>query len=319
MTSSAKPVMLATWSFGLPACLSAWPGLNGGGSSLDAVEQACRHAELDTTVDSVGYGGLPDRDGDVTLDGCVMLAPRRCGGVCALRHCPHPVSVARLVMERTPHVLLAGAGADAFAAAQGVPPGPVRSPVAESAWRRWKEDPRLPDQGLDCSLLWQEVGPSFTERVSPPSDEARWAGHDTIGVLSIDRHGVMAGACSTSGTPFKTPGRVGDSPIIGHGLYVDPRAGAAVATGNGELMSATCASFLVVEMLRQNRAPREALRLALERIVASFPLTPSHQVGLIALTPDGCAASAALRPGFRVSLVDDAGGRVVEADVVMGS
>jgi hypothetical protein len=155
------------------------------------------------------------------------------------------------------------------------------------------------------------------QRALPASDEDRWRHHDTIGVLAIDARGEMAGACSTSGTPFKLPGRVGDSPIIGHGLYVDPDVGAATATGTGELIMSVCGSFLAVECMRRGASPIDALRETLQRIIDTHELKPEHQVALIALRPDGKFASAALRPGYKTSVRTQRRDDVIEPDAVM--
>ncbi|MFO0873956.1 MAG: isoaspartyl peptidase/L-asparaginase [Phycisphaerales bacterium] len=326
-----RPILLTTWSFGLRAGRTAWAALEAGRGALDAVELACIAAESDPEIDSVGYGGLPDRDGGVSLDGCVMLSPRRCGSACFVRSTRHPVSVARRVMERTGHIMLAGEGADAFAREQGLAAtgeeAELLAPAARAAWLRWRAAPVPVDQSVDSSLRppgpprpidrgpeggGRLFGPATPESPgvgdlrsgdsSPRSPESRWRHHDTIGVLAIDATGALAGACSTSGTPFKRFGRVGDSPIIGHGLYVDPLAGAATATGAGELIMGTCGSFLVVESLRRGATPAEAVEEALRRIASGGALEPHHQVAFIALRPDGTWAAGALRDGYQTTV-----------------
>lgn len=302
-----RPIILSTWSFGRSANAAAWPILAGGGSALDAVERACIAVEDDPTIDSVGRGGLPDASGRVSLDGCVMLSPRRCAGVCFVRRFNHPVSIARRVMEQTHHVLLAGEGADAFAAAQGFTPEDLLTDEAREVWRKWRDDPAL----LKGERYRGWLPPRNVEELRGLGDENQRIAadealphnrtHDTIGVLAIDLNGTMAGACSTSGMAFKVPGRVGDSPIIGHGLYVDPAAGAAVATGTGELLMRTCGCFLAVELMRQGACPADAARAVIARIVETCDIVDDHQVGLITLKPDGTWASAALRSGFRVA------------------
>lgn len=328
-------LLLTTWSFGLRAGHAAWRILEEGRPAIDAVEATCVAAEDDEGVDSVGYGGLPDRDGRVTLDGCIMLSSRRCGSVCAVARCRHPVSLARRVMERTPHVMLAGGGADAFAAEQGLASDALLAPGAEASWRKWMEE-ASDDGGAARSAEWSRDGAAPGLRpvdcgpqsggalfgavggragVGPhrPADPNRH--HDTIGVLAIDRGGAMAGACSTSGTPYKRAGRVGDSPIIGHGLYVDPDVGAATATGAGELIMGVCGAFLVVEAMRRGLTPVDAVRAALERIMAAGPLEPHHQVALLALRRDGCWTSGAIRPGYRTTVFEGAAGRVAAPEV----
>jgi isoaspartyl peptidase/L-asparaginase-like protein (Ntn-hydrolase superfamily) len=214
-------------------------------------------------------------------------------------------------MERTPHVMLAGPDADRFAEMQGFPKQDLLAPDAKRAWEEWKRNPAPVDQGRDRGLRPIDSGHGSDGRLFV-SDEARWKHHDTIGTLAIDAAGTMAGACSTSGTPYKISGRIGDSPIIGHGLYVDPAAGGATATGVGELVMGVCGSFLAVELLRQGRRPLEAATAVLERIRDSFTLLPHHQLAVIVVRKDGAYAGAALRPGFRVAVHDSAGSRTEE-------
>lgn len=328
------PLIISTWSFGKRGNDAAWPGLSRGGSALDAVERACCVVEIDPDVDSVGFGGLPDAGGHLSLDGCVMLSPSKCGSVCAIRRFLHPVSIARRVMERTPHVMLAGDGAEQFAAQEGFTPADLLSADAQDAYRRWLRDHAPVDQSQDRAFKFprpvdQGFAPSQgsdpTGRGSgklfgsptPPKTEDDWKHHDTIGVLAIDSRGVMAGACSTSGTPYKMPGRVGDSPIIGHGLYVDPAHGAAVATGSGELIMGVCGSFLAVECMRRGASPVDALREVLQRIIDPCTLRDDHQAAFIALRPDGQHASAALRSGYKTSVRTSDSSNVVDPELVM--
>jgi len=299
-----EPIIVSTWSFGLRGHAAAWPALEAGGSSLDAVDEVCRAIDADPEIDSVGFGGLPDRDGNVTLDGCIMRSPAECGSVCAVRMFMHPVSIARRVMEATPHVMLAGEGADAFALSQGMKPAHLVSDRAREEWEQWKRDPKAVDQTTDKG--------SWPARPIDTGAGGRLF-HDTIGVLAIDRAGVMAGACSTSGMPFKLPGRVGDSPIIGSGLYVHPRFGGATATGAGELVMGQCSSFLIVELMRRGATPAQAIEDALSRLREEHELREEHQVGLIALTPDGEWSAGALREGFKVSVTSAERSEAVEA------
>lgn len=304
-----EPVIIATWSFAAAGCAEAWPALDAGGAALDAVERVAIAAESDPAVDSVGFGGLPDRDGRVTLDACVMLAPSRSGGVCAVERHLGVATLARRVMERTPHVLLAGRGADGFADELGHPESALLAEAARERWEAWRRDGRTPDQSRDgAASRPRDVGAGalFGHPPEPP--------HDTIGALALDRAGVLAGACSTSGMPFKRPGRIGDSPIIGHGLYVHPRHGAATATGTGELAMGSCAAFLAVERLRAGDTPLEAVVAALDRVREDHDLGPGHQLAMIALAPDGSRAAAALRPGFRAVAATAAGVVVTEAE-----
>lgn len=340
-------MIISTWSFGQRGNDAAWPALARGGSSIDAVEKVCQVVEGDPEVDSAGFGGLPDSSGHVSLDGCIMLAPNRCGAVCNVRRFMHPVSIARKVMEETNHVMLSSDGADAFAQAQGFMPADLLSADAQDAYQKWVRDQRSVDQSRDKGYqapmpidrggrrdaqsrggdrgpgrLFFHPGPPSQESQKrapepPKDDEGKWKRHDTIGVLALDNHGALAGACSTSGTPFKLPGRVGDSPIIGHGLYVDPEHGAATATGSGELIMGVCGSFLAVELMRRGAGPLDALREVLQRIVDSYDLRPEHQVALVALTREGRWASAALRQGYKTSIREAHRSEVVEPDAVM--
>ncbi len=316
--TQAAPLLLSTWSFSGRGHRVAWPALAAGGPALDAVEAVCTEAENDPTVDSVGYGGLPDAEGNVALDGSIMLSPRACGGVCDLRRHRNPVAIARRVMEETPFVLLAGAGADAFADTQGFTARETLSDTAREHWERWKRHPVTIDQSKDAGY-WPalpvddgEGGALFHDQF-----EAKWAGHDTVGTLALDASGVLAGACSTSGMPYTIPGRIGDAPIIGHGLYVDPACGAVTATGSGELVMGLCSSFLVADEMRRGATPGEALREALGRIRDAYDLAPEHQIAMIALRPDGAWASGALRPGYRTVVTDADGMRVIDPDFVL--
>jgi N4-(beta-N-acetylglucosaminyl)-L-asparaginase len=329
-SSLPAPLIISTWSFGKRGNDAAWPILARGGSALDAIERACCAIEVDPDVDSVGFGGLPDAAGHVTLDGCIMLSPSRSGSVCAVRRFLHPVSIARQLMEKTPHMMLAGDGADAFAAELGFTPADLLSAEAQDAWRKWRRDHEPVDQSQDQVFKFPrpvDRGSDPTGRGSgrlfskqpPEREESDWKHHDTIGALAIDSHAVMAGACSTSGTPFKLPGRVGDSPIIGHGLYVDPAHGAAVATGTGELIMGVCGSFAVVECMRRGASPIDAIREVLSRIVNEFQIADHHQVAFIALKPDGTFASAALRSGYKTSVKDGQRNEVIDPELVMMS
>ncbi|MHC4908739.1 MAG: N(4)-(beta-N-acetylglucosaminyl)-L-asparaginase [Planctomycetota bacterium] len=307
-------ILLSTWSFGLTGHAAAWPALRAGGSSVDAVETICRTIEADEGVDSVGFGGLPDRDGLMTVDASIMVGPDRAGAVAAMRGQLHPVTAARRVMEETPHMLLAGAGAETFARAHGLEETEILSARAKARWERWTRDGKIPNQGSDGSLTPIDDGSGSGVLFE---EERRWSAHDTIGALAMSADGALAGACSTSGLPYKAPGRVGDSPIIGHGLYVDPRGGAATMTGDGELAMGVCGSFLAVEAMRGGRTPAEAARIVLERIAETNALAPTNQVAIIALSPDGAWCGGALRPGFRISVTMDGRNEAVRPDVVL--
>lgn len=300
---ATEPVILSTWSFGQRANAAAWPILARGGPALDAVEAAARDAEADPENHTVGLGGYPDATGRVSVDASIMLSPSRRGGVAGVRTHLHPISVARKVMEQTPHVLLVGADADAFGDRFGLPTADLLTPAAREAWEAWKAQKDKP------------AGPiaNIEERKRWPDEEAT---HDTIGVLARDARGTLAGACTTSGMAWKLPGRVGDSPIVGHGLYVDPRAGAAVCTGHGELVMGVCGSFLAVELMRGGASPSQAAAAVVRRIRQSYDLREDDQVGVIALNPSGDWGCAAIQPGFRVAVRTGTRDELVDAPVV---
>ncbi len=305
-----EPIVLSTWSFGPVANEPGMSVLRARGSALDAVVAAATAVENDSGVNSVGVGGLPDADGTVSLDGCVMTNPDRCGSVCYIRRYANPVAIARAVMERTIHVMLAGEGAEAFAAREGFEARELLTPAARSEWERWKQDPSRVDRekykGWIPPLNVEEI----TSGVSARSTGGKHPepSHDTVSILALDSSGALAGACSTSGMAFKVPGRVGDSPIIGHGLYVDQEAGAAAGTGTGEIITGVCGSFLAVEAMRRGAAPIDAIVEVLERIKKRFTLKADHQVAMIAMNPHGEWASGALRTGFHHTITDGRGG-----------
>ncbi|MCK9452908.1 MAG: N(4)-(beta-N-acetylglucosaminyl)-L-asparaginase [Bacteroidales bacterium] len=279
--AAVLPVVLSTWSHGIPANQAAMDVLSAGGSVLDAVEQGVRVPEADPTIESVGYGGLPDASGEVTLDACIMDSNGDAGAVAYLKNILHPISVARKVMEKTPHLMLVGDGAYKFAIDQGFEPTNL---LTENANQKYEE--------------WQASGSTY-------APHANWENHDTIGLLAIDKNGDMAGACTTSGMAFKHSGRVGDSPIIGAGLFVDNEIGGATATGEGEAVMKTLGSFLIVELMRQGYTPQQACEEAVNRIVAKVKLHPHFQIGYIALNKAGQTGAYAYRPGFQYALHQD--------------
>ena len=282
------PVVLSTWNFGAKANREAWKVLGAGGSALDAVEQGVRLIEADETNDSVGYGGLPDRDGRVTLDACIMDSAGNAGSVCALEHIMHPVSVARAVMEKTPHVILVGEGALEFALSQGFEKQDLLTDKARERWLEWKKEAKYE--------------PKINSEV-----------HDTIGMLAIDKSGNISGCCTTSGLAFKMRGRVGDSPIIGAGLYVDNEVGGATATGLGELVLRSLGSFLIVELMRQGRSPQEACEEAARRVYAKLKDKDAYQVGFIAVNKRGEIGSYSLQPGFMYAVKTESKDAVVNS------
>lgn len=299
---NAGPLLLSTWSFGQAANRAGFRRLKAGGTIVDAVEGACMDAEGDLANPTVGVGGLPDSTGRVSLDAAMMLSPRKRGGVACVRHHPHPISIARKVMEGTPHVLLVGPDADNYADSQLLAPGLLLTAESRKAWETWLAD-NVSRTGHPFAATLANIeelgyGESKQDGQMPVTE----ANHDTIGVLGLGADGLMVAGCTTSGLAFKLPGRVGDSPIVGHGLYCDPKWGAATATGHGELVMSVCGSFLAVEMLRAGRTPLEAARGVLERIGEQHTLTKEDQIGIIVMTPEGEFACAALRPGFRMAV-----------------
>jgi len=281
--------VVSTWDFGIGANQAAWQVLNTGRSALDAVEQGARWAEGTLCNATVGRCGYPDRDGVLTLDASIMDGDGRCGAVAALEDIAHPVSVARQVMEHTPHVLLVGQGAQQFALERGFERQQLLTEDARTAWEMWRE----------TAQYRPEIN---AERRQLPGNSDN---HDTLGILAIDRSGRMAGACTTSGMAWKLRGRVGDSPIVGAGLYVDNAVGAATASGVGEEMIRNAASFLVVELMRQGYSPLEACREAILRVVRKRPeATRSLQVCFLAINRDGDVGAFALHPGFVYAVHD---------------
>jgi len=286
-----RPVVVSTWNFGQAANVEAWKILSSGGRALDAVEAGARVPEGDPRETSVGLGGLPDRDGRVTLDACIMDEFSNCGAVACLEHIVHPVSVARKVMEKTPHVFLTGDGALQFALANGFKKEKLLTKESERAWREW--------------LKTSEYKP-----------KANIENHDTIGIVALDRQSNVSGACTTSGMAYKMRGRVGDSPIIGAGLFVDNEVGAATSTGVGEEVIRIVGSHLVVELMRQGRSPQQACEEAVKRIVKNQPVKSKDlQVGFLALNKQGETGAYALQKGFTYAVYSpEIVNRLFEAD-----
>lgn len=249
-----------------------------------------------------------------------MQSPARCGSVCYVRQFEHPVTIARMVMERLRIVLLAGDGADAYAQRQGLPPVELLTENAKEKWEKWAaEHPDIcrDDAPFRAPANHEELLKGNGPITSGGEDLPHNRYHDTVGVLAVDSHGVLSGACSTSGLPFKPPGRVGDSPIIGHGLYVDPKRGAAVATGDGELIMGVCGSFLAVELMGRGASPVDAAREVIQRITDSYGLAAEDQAAIIAVHPSGQWSAAALRPGYRTSVRTATRDEMVEPEITL--
>lgn len=286
-----EPIVISTWDFGKAANAEAWTVLVKGGRALDAVEAGVKIPEADPNNQSVGYGGLPDRDGRVTLDACIMDEHYNCGSVMALEYIMHPISVARLVMEKTPHVVLVGDGALQFALANGFKKQSLLTPQSEKAWKEWLKTSKY-EPVINIENKLYKPQPTDTMPGGPHN-------HDTIGMIAMDASGNLSGACTTSGMAFKMHGRVGDSPIIGAGLYVDNEVGAATSTGVGEEVIRIVGSHLVVELMRQGLAPEEACKKAVERIISRNPeKAKTLQVGFIAMNKKGQYGGYALQKAF---------------------
>ena len=286
-------IALSTWDAGVEANAQAISTLKNGGKAVDMAEEGVKVIEADFRNLSVGLGGLPDREGHTTLDACIMDSIGRAGSVCFLEKIKHPVSVARMVMERTPHVMLVGDGAQKFALSQGMSLDEFQSEEAVKAYEEW--------------LIKSEYKPIINIE-----------NHDTIGMVTMDSNGDLAGSCTTSGLAFKMRGRIGDSPIIGSGLYVDNAVGAATGTGLGETVLRSCSAFLIVELMRQGMHPQKACEEAIKRVkqINSF-LTEEFQVGLLAVNKKGETGAFALREGFTYALAKNGENKVYKADYLI--
>lgn len=290
---AGEPLIISTWNHGISANQAAWQTLQNGGSALDAVEQGVRVVEADPDVTTVGYGSTPDRDGHVTLDACIMNHEGNCGSVSFLEDIMHPISVARKVMEETPHVMLAGSGALQFALSQGFEKTKLLTPGAEERWKEWLK----------------------TEEYEPVINIEN---HDTIGMIAIDGQGHLAGSCTTSGLGYKMRGRVGDSPVIGAGLYVDGEVGAAVATGLGEMILKTLGSFLIVEFMRQGASPQEACEEGVKRLAKKVGNYKEAQACFIAIDTKRAHGAYAIHPGFSYALAKGEENVLIKCDSLLG-
>lgn len=274
-----RPLFVSTWAFGKPANDRALQVAQKGGSTLDAIEQGIWVAEEDADNASVGLGGAPNAAGVVQLDACILWGPgHKAGSVAALEGFLHPISVARRVMEKTRHVMLAGDGARDFALEQGFRTVELLTEQRRTEWREWHEK-------------------QAAQRRERPADN-----HDTITLLALDRDGNLGGGCSTSGLAYKLPGRVGDSPILGGGLYVDNEVGAAGATGIGENIMRYCGSFLVVEYMRQGASPEEACLETIRRIARQEPEGADLSIHFVALDKQGRYGAAGTSQSFPYSV-----------------
>lgn len=285
-----KTILLSTWNHGVPANASACKAIEDGGNVVDAVEKGVNVIESDPKNTSVGIGGMPDRDGFVTLDAAIMDGHGNAGCVCYLQNFENPISIARKVMEETPHVILVGDGAAQFAKSQGFKEKDLLTAESKKAWEKWK--------------IKAEYSP-----------EVNVENHDTIGMVGL-HNGEVAASCTTSGMAFKMHGRVGDSPILGAGLFSDNAVGACAATGLGEYVLKSQTSFLVIELMRQGHSPEKACHLALSRIKEKF-LDPNpdleFQVGLVVLGVNGDYAGYSLLPGYQYALSINGKSELIDA------
>jgi N4-(beta-N-acetylglucosaminyl)-L-asparaginase len=295
------PIILSTWDEGRNVNQVAWPILTSGGSGLDAIEKGGNYIENQINC-CVGLGGNPDREGIVTLDASIMDYDGRIGAVAALERIQHPISVARQVMEKTPHVLLVGLGAQQFALEMGhqLQSGQL-SPDAQKQYQSWlKEKKYTPKINIENAMPLKTDSGDFN--------------HDTMAMIARDAQNHLVGGVTTSGMGFKMRGRVGDSPIIGAGLYVDNAVGAATSSGVGEEVIRIVGSHLVVELMRQGRSPQKACKEAVMRIVEKSPENARKmQVGFIALDKYGRYGSYALQPGFVFAVKSGKEERMVKA------
>ena len=285
-TAVSEPLIIATWK-NEKATIAGWNKLMETGKALDGVEAGARIPEADPNDTSVGYGGYPDRDGHVTLDACIMDHLGNAGSVTFLEGIMHPISVARAVMEKTPHVMLSGAGALKFALDQGFKVENLLTESSKKAWEEWKKE----------------------SKYEPVINIER---HDTIGLLGIGKAGEIAGACTTSGLAFKMHGRVGDSPIIGGAVFCDDEVGGACATGLGEFVMKTLGSFLIVELMRQGKSPQQACEEAVMRIVKRYKYK-EFQIGYLAINKKGEYGAYAIQKGFNYTITKNGKTQVLES------
>ena len=285
-TSNSDPVVISTWDHGLKANKAAWEILAAGGDSIDAVEQGVRLVESDPNIRTVGMGGYPDRDGTVTLDACIMNYESNCGSVAFLTDIVNPISVARKVMEETPHVMLVGQGAKKFALKKGFKETNLLTDLSREEWNSWKDSSKYE------SIINIE-------------------NHDTISSLALSEDGHLAGACTTSGSAYKMHGRVGDSPIIGAGLFLDNNVGAAAATGLGEVVLKSSGSAMVVEAMRNGATPQDACENVILRILKMNKTVENLQVGFIALDKRGNIGAFSIKKGFNYALSNQKEGHLL--------
>ncbi len=295
-----KPVVVSTWDSGIRANAAAWKVLAKKGRALDAVEAASRSAEDEVSC-CVGLDANPDRDGKVTLDASIMDENSNCGGVAFLQHIKHPISVARKLMESTPHVFLVGEGAEQFAVQNGFERLPEKlSPAAQKAWQEW-----LKKSKYEPVINIENKPRAESQPNTPFLLENGKTNHDTMGTIALDSMGNLSGACTTSGMAFKLRGRVGDSPVIGAGLFVDNEIGAATSSGVGEEVIRICGTHLIIELMRQGISPAKACQEAIRRIIKRDPeKAKTFQVGFIALSKTGEVGAFSIQKEFTYAVTN---------------
>lgn len=308
-----KPIVVSTWSEGLNANKAAWEILGNNGRALDAVEKGVMVTESGQNC-CVGLGANPDRDGFVTLDACIMDEFSNCGSVAFLERIKHPISVARRVMEKTPHVILVGIGAQQFAVAEGFPLEEQKlSAAAKKAYENWLKTSEYKPPAINIEDKKNDHGPFAPNKL----ENGEW-NHDTIGMVAMDANGNFSGSCTTSGAGFKMRGRVGDSPIIGAGLFVDNEVGACTATGQGEDVIRVAGSHSVVELMRQGYSPEESCKKIIERIIKiKGPKAKDIQVGFLAINKKGRHGAYAIHKGFSYALRTNEDEKLVSAKFIM--
>jgi len=299
-----KPIVVSTWDSGMEVNKVAYAILESGGKAIDAVEKGANSIE-NTINCCVGLGGNPDRDGFVTLDACIMDDNYNCGSVAFLQKIHNPISVARKVMELTPHVMLVGDGALQFALEHGFKlESGALSPTAAEEYKKWLEK----SEYKPIINIEQNQSKKHTHPLPPKKLEDGSFNHDTMGLVALDMSGNLSGACTTSSQGFKMHGRVGDSPIIGAGLYIDNEVGGATSSGQGEETIRIVGSHLVVEYMRQGFSPQKACRKTIDRLVNINPQKAREfQVGFLALNKYGEHGAYAVQPGFSYAVTDENG------------
>ena len=305
--ATVVPIVISTWDSGMPVNAAAWTVLERNGRALDAIEKGANSIE-DSIDCCVGLGGLPDRDGIVTLDACIMDEHSNCGAVAALERIKHPISVARKIMETTPHILLAGQGAQQFAVENGFKlESATLSDQQKKDYQNWlKSSKYQPEINVENRKGNGPFAPYYFEDGTP--------NHDTMATLAMDSQRNMSGGVTTSGMAFKIHGRVGDTPIVGAGLFVDNEIGAAASSGVGEEVIRICGSHLVIEFMRNGHSPEAACKKACKRIIDRDPAkAKTLQVGFLALDKKGRHGAYAIQQGFVYSLKTSTENKIIKA------